>query len=214
MPPAHSRRRGRFLLTVFVVLIVVGAASLWAARSIGHVLHHEDPLERGDAIVVLGGSWLERVAEGGELYREGRAPLVMLSHELPDHGELALRGRGLPVPSVTEVQVQALTLMGVPRAAIEVMPPQSATADEARTISELARARQWRTIIVVTHKLHTARARMTINRRLNDANVRILMRATRYDPADIDRWWRSRSDSRFALFEAQKMFAYWLGLAD
>jgi len=41
-----------------------------------------------------------------------------------------------------------------------------------------------------------------------------VMRASRHDRANVDRWWETRSDSRFALFEAQRMLAYWVGIAD
>lgn len=213
MPPPRSRRSGRFIV-VLIVIVAAIAAFAWASLSLGHILHHEDPLERADAIVILGGSWLVRTAEGGDLYGEGRAPLVVLSRELPDRGEDALRARGIAVPGVTDVQVGALVAMGVPRPAIEILEPQEATATEAARIAELAAARGWRTIIVVTDKLHTARARLVMTRHLAASQTRVVMRSSRYDAADVDRWWQRRTDFRFALFEAQKLLAYWIGVAD
>ena len=32
--------------------------------------------------------------------------------------------------------------------------------------------------------------------------------------SDVDRWWTRRATARFVLFEAQKMLAYWIGVAD
>ena len=216
MLPLRSRRSGkyRFFLALFLALVIAAAAIAWGARSLGRLLHHDDPLEHADVIVVLAGSWLGRVAEAGDLYREGLAPLIVLSRELPDEGEQALRARGIDVPGVTDVQVRALVAMGVPRDAILLLEPQEATATEAARVGQLAPARGWRTIIVVTDKLHTARARLVMQRHLEGTGARVLMRASRYDPADIDQWWRRRTDFRFALFEAQKMVAYAIGLAD
>jgi uncharacterized SAM-binding protein YcdF (DUF218 family) len=214
MPPLRSRRSGRFRFVLAFVVVAALVAVMSAARSLGHLLHHEDPLDRADAIFVLGGSWLARTAEGGDLYLEGRAPLVVLSRELPDYGEEALRARGIDVPGVTDVQVRALVGMGVPRQAIEIIEPQEATATEAARIAQLAAARGWRTIIVVTDKLHTARARLVISRHLEGTGARVLMRGSRYDPADVDHWWRRRTDLRYALFESQKLLAYAIGLAD
>ena len=216
MPSISSRPRGRFRFFRWLALALLVAAALawWAALSLGRVLYHEDPLQRADAIFVLAGSWLERVAEGGDLYLEGHAPLVVLSRELPDTGEQALRARGIDVPSATDVHVRALTAMGVPRDAIHVIEPQLATATEAASLRSLAAERRWRTVIVVTQKLHTARARLVFTRRLGDLGVQIIMRASRYDQTDVDRWWDHRVSFRFVLFEGQKMLAYWLGLAD
>jgi uncharacterized SAM-binding protein YcdF (DUF218 family) len=194
--------------------VIAVALLVWTGRSLGHILYHEDPLERADAIFVLGGGWIARVAEGGHLYLDGRAPLVVLSRELPDYGEIALRRNGIDIPGVTEVQVRALVGMGVPRQAIDIIEPQEATASEAARIADLAATRGWRTIIVVTDKLHTARSRLVMTRHLAASQTRVLMRASRYDPADVDRWWERRTDFRFALFEIQKMLAYWIGVAD
>lgn len=214
MPRLRPRPSGRFKPLLILFGVVTIAVLLWTSRSLGHVLYHEDPLERADAIFVLGGGWIGRVAEGGHLYLDGRAPLIVLSRELPDYGEVALRANGIDIPGVTDVQVRALVGMGVPRDAIEIIEPQEATATEAARIASLAAARGWRTIIVVTDKLHTARARLVVARHLASTQTRVVMRATRYDPANVDRWWQRRTDFRFALFEIQKLLAYWIGIAD
>src|SRR5262245_57805336 len=110
MPSVGSRASGRLRLLrrLAVAVLLIAALGWWARSSLGRLLYHEDPIERADAIFVLAGAWLERVAEGGDLYLEGRAPLVVLSRELPDSGEEALRARGIDVPSVTDVHIRAL----------------------------------------------------------------------------------------------------------
>jgi hypothetical protein len=40
------------------------------------------------------------------------------------------------------------------------------------------------------------------------------MRPSRYDLTDAERWWRSRATVRFTLFELQRLFGYWIGVAD
>jgi uncharacterized SAM-binding protein YcdF (DUF218 family) len=197
---------------LFAVAVIAGG--VWGGRSLGHLLHHEDPLERADAVFVLGGSWMERVAEGGHLFLEGYARTVVLSHDPSDAAVTALRAKGIPIADPGDIQIQGLTLMGVPRNAIEILEPQTATAQEARSLEDLVAERGWRTVIVVTHKLHTTRARLVMNRRLSGTNTRIVMRATRYDQSDLDHWWRSRGDLRFVLTETQKLMLYWIGIAD
>jgi uncharacterized SAM-binding protein YcdF (DUF218 family) len=114
-----------------------------------------------------------------------------------------------------ELQRLALEQMGIPPDRIEhLTEEQASTATEADALLAVARSRGWRTIIVVTAKLHTARARLVMTRRLTGTGIEIVMRAPRHDGADLDRWWANRADLRFSLFEVQKMLAYWIGLAD
>lgn len=202
------------LVIVLVLLLLIGLVG-WRFVSLGHLLYHEDPLEKADLIFVLAGMRMERAAEAGNLYLEGWAPQIILSRASSDGGEIALRRRGIPVPTEVDVQTDALVHMGVPRHAISTLDEeQVATATESQQLRELAAANQWRAVIIVTSKLHTARARLSIQRRFEGSGTTIIMRASRYDLWGLDGWWRSRGSLRFVLFESQKMLAYWLGLAD
>ena len=53
-----------------------------------------------------------------------------------------------------------------------------------------------------------------INRRMRDIGVKVIVRPSRYDRSNVDRWWTERSTLRFTLFETQRLFGYWIGLAD
>jgi uncharacterized SAM-binding protein YcdF (DUF218 family) len=216
MPPLRSRPGGksRRRLWLLVVVSVAAAFGTWLWVSLGRLLYHEDPLQHADVIFVLAGSWLERVAEAGDLYREGRAPLVVLSREMPDPSEQILRARGFDVPSISDMHIKTLQALGVPREAIFVVEPQVATASEAATLRQLALERGWRHVIVVTSRFHTARSRLVFRRRLDDVGVQIIMRASRYDNSPLDAWWKDRVSFRFVIFEAEKFVAYWFGLLD
>ena len=81
-------------------------------------------------------------------------------------------------------------------------------------IRDLVTGRHFSTIIVVTSKQHTRRARMVIARRLAGTGATLIMRASRYDLAPVDQWWRDRATLRFTLFESQRLLGYWIRLAD
>jgi uncharacterized SAM-binding protein YcdF (DUF218 family) len=196
---------------VFLVLIVL---AWWGFVSLGHVLHREDPLAQADVIFVLGGSRLDRVAEAGDLFREGWAPKILLSRQMLEGAEIVLRERGLHVPTETANHRLVLGQMGVPQDAIEETVEQLTTAGESAQLRALAQANRWSRVIVVTSRLHTARASLAMHRRLDDIGVHVIMRATRYDGTNVDRWWASRGGLRFGLLEAQKMLVYWMGIAD
>jgi hypothetical protein len=53
-----------------------------------------------------------------------------------------------------------------------------------------------------------------MRRRVADIGTKVIMRYSHYDRANTDQWWRQRSTARFTLFESQRLFAYWIGLAD
>jgi uncharacterized SAM-binding protein YcdF (DUF218 family) len=197
-----------------IVVTLVGVAA-WRVVTLGQLLHEEDPLEKADVILALAGTRLERVAECGDLFREGWAPRIVLSRSERDGGEIGLTERGIDVVSEVDLQRDTLVKMGVPAEAIEAFETeQPATATESDELLRLATTRGWRRIIVVTSKLHTARAGMVMRRRFAGADVQILMRGSRYDTMDVERWWTRRATLRFVLFEAQKMFVYWVGIAD
>jgi uncharacterized SAM-binding protein YcdF (DUF218 family) len=199
----------------FVLLVVLCLAAAWRVVTLGQLLHHEDPLRKADVILVLAGSRLERAAEAGDLFVEGWAPRILLSRQERDGGEIALARRGIAIWSEIDLQKDSLVKMGVPAEAIEAFATeQAATATESETLHAEATARGWRTIIVVTSKLHTARAGLAMRRRFDGTGVEIIMRGSRYDTMSVDRWWNRRSSFRFVLFETQKMIAYWVGVAD
>ncbi|MGE5359033.1 MAG: YdcF family protein, partial [Bacteroidales bacterium] len=170
------------------------------------------PLQHADAVLVLAGTFAERPLEAADLYRAGFAPLIVLTREAPDGGQQALAHRGMPMPDRTDLARDMFARLGIPPAAILTLgDAHDSTADEARSFRELVKARRWHSVIVVTSKMHTRRARMTMSRMCRGLGVEVLVRASRYDRADPAHWWRQRSDARFVLFEVQKYVLYWLG---
>jgi uncharacterized SAM-binding protein YcdF (DUF218 family) len=210
LTPAAGRARVRNAIVVFALL----ALAAWRVATLGDLLNEEDPLQKADVILALAGTRLERVAECGDLYREQWAPRIVLSRPERDGGEIGLTRLGIDVISEIDLQRDTLVKMGVPAEAIEAFDAeQAATATESDELHRLASARGWRRIIVVTSKLHTARAGMAIRRRFDGVDVQIIMRGSRYDTMDVERWWTRRASLRFVVFETQKMLAYWIGLA-
>ena len=83
----------------------------------------------------------------------------------------------------------------------------------ATALVALMNERGWSSVIVVTSRQHTRRAGLSMRRVLGD-DKKVMVRASRYDRSDVDRWWVNRSTLRFTLFETQRYVAYWLGIAD
>ncbi len=181
---------------------------------LGPWLMREDPLQKADAIIVLGGTMYERPLEAADLYKAGYAPRIYLIRELQDWGELELTTRGIDYPRPVDIQIATLARIGVPRDVIGVIEPADSTAEEAQHIRDLVTREHFTRVIIVTSKQHTRRARLVMHRRVAPSGAQIIVRASKYDKADLEQWWRNRSTLRFTLFETQRLVAYWIGLAD
>ena len=206
-------RRGRFTRLLVWIAGLGAAALLVALPFAGRLLVVEDPLEKGDAIVVLSGAPAERWLEAADLYREGAAPRILLSPGRTTPAERIARERGVRLPSEAEVVRNALGQLHVPDEAISVMPGSlDNTAEEAAVCRQVAERHAWTRLIVVTSKYHSRRARFAFRREFRGTPVTIVVRPSRYDEARPAAWWKSRNDIRLLVYEYEKLLLYCLGL--
>ncbi len=204
----------RVLVRCAFILAPILLLAVFALPRLGSWLVVEDPLEKSDAILVLGGSRFERPLEAVDLYHAGWSPRIVLTRQISDYGERALKERGIPYPSEVDAQIEVMARLGVPTTAITVLDEAASTADEAADLRGLATRDHLSSVIIVTSKQHTRRARLVMRRRVSDLGTRVIMRYSHYDRSNTDQWWRQRATARFTLFESQRLFAYWAGLAD
>lgn len=193
------------------LLLLLSAITL---PRLGAWLVDEDPLQKADAIIVLGGTMYDRPLEAVDVHKAGWAPRIYLFREVADFGETQLMARGIPYLRAIDIQIDVLRRLGVDPQAIHVLNEAGSTAEEATQVFELASRERFARLIIITSKQHTRRARLVMTRRLDDLGVQVIMRASRYDQSDVNRWWASRSTLRFTLFETQRLFGYWIGIAD
>lgn len=201
-----SRFQRLFAIT-FVAAIVA------ALLGLGRMVTREDPLQKADAIYVLGGSWVQRWLEASDLYHEGYAPLIVISRGTIDDGEVELRRRGVPFPGPGELGRDAMVNhLRVPAAAVELLATDvDNTAQEAVAIQRIVADRHWRRLIVITDRASTRRAGFAM-RRVLGSNVEVIMRGPRFDDFPPDAWWKTRAGFRTVFYEAPKLLAYWVGL--
>ena len=204
----------RFIRRSAIVLAPVLFIGIFALRGLGSWLVVQDPLSKADAVFVLGGTRFERPLEAVELYKAGWAPRIALMRQVSDYGEVHLMQQGIPYPREVDAQVDVMVRLGVPQSAITIFNEANSTAEEADTLYEAATANHWSSVIIVTSKQHTRRARLVMTRRTAPIGLTVVTRYSRYDQADTDRWWTNRSVLRFTLFETQRLFGYWIGVAD
>lgn len=208
--PKPRRRAFRILSILTLVLLAAAAA---ACPFAGRYLIVEQPLRPADAIVVLAGAQVERWLEAVDLYKEKVSPQVFLSGGAIEPAVALLRERGISYPRDAELARNAIIQLGVPAAAVHVIPQAlDNTAQEAAVTREIAVAQHWKSVLIVTSKFHTRRSLFAFERAFKGTGIRIDVRASRYDTLQAEGWWKRRPEARWVLLEWLKLVAYRLGL--
>lgn len=212
MPPSPASG-GTLRRTSLFIAPVVLALAVYCFDQLGPFLAKEDALQKADAILVLAGTPMRRPLEAADLYLAGYGSRIVLTRATREGGERALVERGVPFAEDVVRAHDALVQLGIPDEAI-LVPARihDSTAAEAITLRELAGRHGWRSIIIVSSKYHLRRAGFAFRRELRGTNVQVMMRGTRYDGLEPDRWWRRRGDLREIVPEVPKLVAYVLGL--
>jgi len=88
------------------------------------------------------------------------------------------------------------------------------TQDEALTIREYIRNnREISSIIIVTSKYHSGRAKKIFRKTLSslDREINIYSNPSKYDPFNASQWWKDREDIKWVILEYLKLahFYFW-----
>jgi uncharacterized SAM-binding protein YcdF (DUF218 family) len=153
-------------LSIFLAWVVI-------APFLAEALIVEKPLEKADAIMVLGGSstFVERTQKAAELYRQGIAPKIYLTDDGGRGGWSRIEHRN---PKFVERARNNLIEQGVPADSIEVLASVvEGTIDEARLFANKAEAENLKSVLLVTSAYHTRRARWVFERVLIGRNIEI-----------------------------------------
>jgi uncharacterized SAM-binding protein YcdF (DUF218 family) len=120
------------------------------------------PLLRTDAIVLLAGAFRERAPGAARLYREGTAPLVILTNDGIFSSWSQKHQRNL---YNIEWATELLVAQGVPRSAIVHLPFHgSGTIYDALATREYVQKNRLGSLLLVTSDYHTRRALWTFRR--------------------------------------------------
>ena len=167
-------------------------------------------LPRADALLVLSGSsnYVERTRWAARLYKEGRAPLILLTDDGQRGGWSNSEQRN---PFFVERAVAELNGAGVPAEKIEVLPGVvSSTYEEAVSLRSYATSRGLRSVLVVTSAYHSRRALWTMRRVFDGSDVEVGVNASpagNESPAPA-MWWTRTRGWQMVAGEYPKMLYY------
>jgi uncharacterized SAM-binding protein YcdF (DUF218 family) len=170
-------------VTLVAWLIAWGAAHWLIVRA---------ELSHADALVVLAGSsaYTERALHAAQLFSEGRAPVILLTHDGERSNWSDEQQRN---PFFVERAAEELRRAGVPAEKIEVLPRRvSSTHEEAVLLREYTAAHQIHSVLFVTSAYHSRRALWTMRRVLRGSGVEVEVSAAalgRGTPSPVTWWW-------------------------
>ena len=177
---------------------------------LGRWLVREDPVRQSDAIAVLTGNFPARAIEAAELYRDGYANEIWLTHPGPRTKSAGLNVAQPPTEDVFNFDV--LRSIGVPADAIHILDtPIVNTADELNVIDSTLKETGGASVIVVTNKSHTRRVH-SIWTKYHSGEGEMIVHAVTDDQFSPSSWWKSHSDKLQVAHELLGMLNLWAGL--
>ncbi|HVM75119.1 MAG TPA: YdcF family protein [Candidatus Saccharimonadales bacterium] len=203
--------RLRVLLWTVIVTVLLGTSTATIFLfGVGHWLIQEDRLAPATAIVVLSGYTPDRALEAAQLYDDGYAPEIWLTH--PGGRVDALADLGIRYPSEDDVNTRVLRRVGVPAKAIHVLEtPIANTDDELNVISSNLQARGGHCVIIVTSKSHTRRVHLLWDKYYS-ARGQAMIHAVSADSFQASRWWMYSGSINQVVHEVMGIANAWAGM--
>jgi len=167
-----------------------------------------DELQESDMIVVLMGSVYDRILEAADLYDEGYSDKIVMINSYTAAKDIIVN-RGIKVYGNALLSKMAVIDLGIPEEDVLILEGNSrSTQVEALTIREYIRNnREIESIILVTSKFHSGRAKKIFKKALSvlDREIDIYCSPSKYDSSNINQWWRNREDFQWVIFEYLKL---------
>jgi uncharacterized SAM-binding protein YcdF (DUF218 family) len=217
MDSTHGTAKNSFVVRVRSYIWILGtltllgtAISLLILLGIGNWLVREDPLQQATAIAVLSGNIPTRALEAAQLYHQGYAKEVWLTH--PGIHSDALKAFGIAYPSEDDFNVRVLRRQGVPARAIHVLDtPIVNTAEELSVISGALEKKGGERVIVVTNKAHTRRVHILWMKYFGTRGE-LIAHGVSDDNFAAARWWRNSGDLTQVTHELLGILNAWAGM--
>jgi len=211
---APARKWRKIIISAVFVLMIIGSVFFYHNTiliSLGKYLITEYPLEKADAIAVLSGSVPDRILEAVDIYKQGYAPLIILTKEEKAPGYDELLNLGVKIPEEHDLNQMIALRLGVPASSLIVINERvNSTYSEMQVLYDFLKKRNLKSVILVTSKPHTTRATKLFNLVTDGKKIKVITRPSKYDTFDPRKWWEVRRNQKQVIFEYQKLVHYYL----
>lgn len=188
-----------------VLLLLTAAAVLFIEA--GNFLVREDAFDRAEVALVLSGGDVLRPLAARDLYLAGRVERILVIPEPRGRAWEELVKLKIEDPD-HPLSERILTVSGVPRNKITFLPRSvDGTIGEAREVREFLRGRFPGTLVLITSKSASRRARFIFRQVLKGEPVTVLSSPSPYDGFEPARWWAQPRSALYVLMEYLKFAA-------
>lgn len=190
-------------LIIFAALVIFGLSAYLSPNDLGKCQGvGEGDCRKADAIVVVsGGDTNARTDEAIKLYKEGWAPLIVVSGAAADKAG----------PSNAKAMYQRAINSGVPEKAIVMDESSETTRQNATEVKKIVDSRKIEDVILVTSGYHMRRAQLEFSAQFNDVKIRSHPVAS--DKNWSSWWWLTPWGWWLAMGELMRIGLFALGLS-
>jgi uncharacterized SAM-binding protein YcdF (DUF218 family) len=204
-----AKKRRLVLLSALLGAVVLWPLLAWAAA---HLLIVNSELASADAIVIMSGSstYLERADWAAKLYREGSAPVVILTDDKLISGWDRKEERN---PYFYELAARELKKRGVPESKIQVVSDIAlGTYEESLGVRDYATAHKLKRLLIVTSAYHTRRTLWSLRHACEGSGIEIGIDSPPpgWQTPAPSRWWMRRWGWKVVAGEYVKLIYYWM----
>ena len=201
------------LILAFIGIVFVAICGAFVLiRRLGPWLVVNDPLERADCLLVLGGHAPFRAMEAAALYHHDWAPEIWLTQFPRSREEVVLSSMGIDLPAECVVNRLVLEHTNVPADRISLVDePSSDTFTElSNTYRRFRQRYPGGTIILVTSRFHARRVKV-IWRRIAGRSERACVRTAKDVSFVPEQWFTDKDHVSQVAHECFGLLNAWTG---
>lgn len=213
-------QKTRWLLTIlffFIITFFVFHRSILSG--IGNFLIKETPLEKADAIFVLGGNISDRPVLAAKLFHDGYGDVIVPLGANFDFVQEALIGCNPDCdeencnpckPDALLMQEILEDKLNVPFEAIVPLPKGTSTKEESDAILQFSLDNHYKTIIVVSDLFHLRRISNVFIDQFEEQGIQVILRGSKSSSYNESAWWQYEQGLIMVNNEYIKLLYYWL----
>lgn len=203
----RSKWKRRILITLGVVLLLY-LFRVPILQGMGAYLNDSDPVERTEAVFVLGGSPMDRSLKAVELYRNDLVENEIICTGGNIAGALSAFNIHVPEAGLSR---KVLEDEGVPSEIIIELTSSTSTFEEADEALQYIKTKGWKKVGIISSEYHIRRVRGTFEDHFEDEeNIELLFFSADSPRFNQDSWWQDEESFLLCFSEYLKLFYYFL----
>jgi uncharacterized SAM-binding protein YcdF (DUF218 family) len=209
---ARFHRKWRKTLFIFYgILILLFVFRKPIFKGAGSFLIKEAPLQKADALFVLGGNVFDRPNEAFKIYKAGYTDNIITLGANSGFTQLAMNNGADPL-SVADAVVMYDFLLekGVPTEVVRPIVEGTSTKEECEAILNYCMLRHYEKIIVVSDLFHTRRIHNVFVAYFAEEGIEVIVRGASHSEYDESSWWNYEGGLIMVNNEYVKLLYYML----